>query len=56
MKLYRLYKGSKKLGTIRANDSNEAIYKYNMRTANPADRAEEIAGSKTTKTEHGFFG
>ena len=56
MKLYRLYAGDKKLGTIRANDNNEAIYKYNMRNVTRATRAEEIEGSKTTKTENRFFG
>ena len=56
MKLFRLFAGDKKLGTIRANNNNEAIYKYNMRAVTRATRAEEISGKKTTKTEHGFFG
>ena len=56
MKLYRLYAGTKKLGTIRAGDPSQAIWKHNMRSATKATKAEEIAGSKTTKTEHGFFG
>ena len=56
MKLYRLYAGTKKLGTIRADDPQQAIWKHNMRSNTKATKAEEIAGSKTTKTEHGFFG
>ena len=56
MKLYRLYAGTKKLGTIRAEDPNQAIYKHNMRNITKATKAEEISGKKETKTEHGFFG
>lgn len=56
MKLYRLYAGTKKLGTIRAEDPNQAIYKHNMRSMTKATKAEEIEGKKETKTEHGFFG
>lgn len=56
MKLYRLYNGDKKLGTIRAENNTDAIYKYNMRSITRATRAEEISGTKTTKTEHGWFG
>ena len=56
MKLYRLYNGTKKLGTIRAEDFNQAIYKHNMRSITKATKAEEISGKKETKTESGFWG
>ena len=56
MKLYRLYAGGKKLGTMRAEDANQAIWKHNMRSVTKADKAEEIVGKKETKTGNRFFG
>ena len=56
MKLYRLYAGTKKLGTIRAEDAAQAVWKHNMRNITKATRAEEIEGKKETKTGHGWFG